>query len=155
MDHQHHRYVQLDMPDDFTPEDLDRTFQRVYATAEDRSLVLIFRTSQIISCSAKKLSRLIPIIHKYKSLSDRKVVESHVVVRNKLLYRLLKCFLKLRLVKPARPVRIHRDERFLETIGARRNLAEAFERCDVTTPPSIIIHHPPRQKGANQPTTLS
>ena len=110
------QYVVFEMTDNLTPESLDKAFERVYASADRQSLIFIFKTSKLKSFSATRLVGLIPVIKKHKLTSELKLIESHVIIENKLLYKLLKCFLQLPFVSTARPVKLHMNSKFIDNL---------------------------------------
>lgn len=110
------RYVILNLSDDTTASDIDRHFESLYSGAPERSLVFVFDTTGIKSLTLRTLMRIIPVIHKYKEQSDRKLVESHVIVPGKYVYNLLRGFIAMPFVRTARPVHLHRDREFLDPL---------------------------------------
>ena len=110
------RYVIMNLSDSTTASDVDRHFASLYSGAPERSLVFVFDTSSIQSLTLRTLMRILPVIHKYKDQSERKLVESHVIVPGKCVYNLLRGFIAMPFVKTARPVHLHRNREFLHPL---------------------------------------
>ena len=112
------KYCIFNVRDDTTSADIDQQFSVLYDTADDHSLVFIFNMERIQTMTLQKLMQIVPVVRKYKEESERKLIETHVIIPEKWAYKLLKCFIALPVVKTARPVKLHRDDTLLRVIDA-------------------------------------
>lgn len=111
------KYCIFNVRDTTTSEEIDRQFASLYGSADDHSLVFVFNMERIRSMTLKKLMQIVPVVRKYREESERKLIETHVIIPEKWAYKILKCFIALPVVKTARPVKLHRDKTLLRVIS--------------------------------------
>lgn len=107
-------YVFFDVNNQTTATCIDTKLKNAYEDAEDQSLVFIFNTSKLRNLTLQKLMSIIPIIKKYRKDSEKKLIETNLIITHLYVRRIVNLFLPL--VATCRPVLIHDNMNVLNKI---------------------------------------